>query len=327
MTRLAIILTVCGLLTTGCGAPKIHLFQDATVPLQESIIQGEGYGKVLVIPVKGFIADKPPKGLFSPKPSMVQEIVSQLRLAEKDPKIKAVLLRVDSPGGSTTGSDILYHEINAFKKRTGVKVVAVMMGVAASGGYYVCLPADVIWAHPTTVTGSIGVIFMEPKVTALMEKIGVDVEVSKSGENKDMGSPFRGSTEREKKIFAGIIDALGKRFIDLTKKHRNLDEAALAKVSTAQVFLSSEALELGLVDEIGYLSDALSQAKRLGGLQEDAKVVAYRRSEYPDDNLYNTSTAQYRSFGLSLVDLGLPFSGLPQSTGFYYLWSPAARGH
>jgi protease-4 len=125
---------------------------------------------------------------------MVQEFVSQLRLAEKDKKIKALLLKIDSPGGSVIASDIVYNEILAFKKRTGAKVVVAMMGVAASGGYYISLPADTIVAHPATITGSIGVIFFRPKVTGLMGKIGVGVEVNKSGKNKDIGSPFRQTT-------------------------------------------------------------------------------------------------------------------------------------
>ena len=93
-----------------------------------------------------------------------------MRLAEKDEKVKAVLLKIDSPGGSSTASDILYHEIVAFKERTGKKVVVCMMNIAASGGYYVALPADMIMAHPTTVTGSVGVILIRPEVSQLMEK-------------------------------------------------------------------------------------------------------------------------------------------------------------
>ena len=101
--------------------------------------------------------------------------------AEKDPDIKAVILKINSPGGSATASDILYREINAYKQRSGVKIVAAMMGLAASGGYYVAMPADTIVAHPTTVTGSVGAVFIKPEVSGLMEKIGVDVTVHKSG--------------------------------------------------------------------------------------------------------------------------------------------------
>lgn len=321
---LFIILAITALLVNGCAAPKIKLFPDATDPLREFTLEGTEKGKVLVIPIRGIISDTPKKGVFLGRPSMVQEIVSQLRLGEKDEEVRAVLLKIDSPGGSTTASDVLYHEIMAFKKRTGAKVVVAMMDVATSGGYYISLPADFILAHPTTLTGSIGVIFMRPTVTGLMGKIGLDMEVNKSGKNKDMGSPFRQSTEEEQRILKGLTNELGGRFVSLVAKHREIDQEALADISTARVYLGKEALQLGLVDKIGYLSDALSQAKKLSGLPEDSKVVVYRRTEYPDDNLYNTFTTQYSGSGLSLIDLGLLDSMTSLRTGFYYLWSPSA---
>lgn len=323
-THLFIILAVTALFVNGCAAPKIKLFPDATDPLREFTLQGTEKGKVLVIPIRGIISDAPRKWFPRARPSIVQEIVSQLRLAEKDEEVRAVLLKIDSPGGSTTASDVLYHEIMAFKKRTGAKVIVAMMDVAASGGYYVSLPADFILAHPTTVTGSIGAIFIRPKVTGVMGKIGLDIEVNKSGKNKDMGSPFRQTTEEEEKILQGLTDELGGRFVGLVAKHRKLDQKPLADISTARVYLAKEALQLGLVDKIGYLSDAVMQARKLSGLPEDTKVVVYRRTEYPDDNLYNTSTTQYSGSGLSLIDLGLPDSMTSLRTGFYYLWSPAA---
>jgi protease-4 len=255
---------------------------------------------------------------------MVQEIVSQLRKAENDPEVKAVLIKIDSPGGSAIASDLIYNEIVAFKKRKEAKVVVAMMGVAASGGYYIALPADFILAHPTTVTGSVGVLFIRPDVTGLMKKIGVDVSVSKTGKNKDMGSPFRQATEEEKEITQDLIDQLAARFLDRIAKHRKLDPKKLKEISSARIYLANEALKLGLVDRIGYLDEAVSEAKKLAELPQDAKVVVYRRTEYPDDNLYNTSTSRYEGRGLSIISLDLPGSLVPLQTGFYYLWQPGA---
>ncbi len=318
------IVLIAAIIINGCGAPNIKLFTDASDPLQEFTLQGKEKGKVLIIPVRGIISDSTKKGMLYDMPGMVQEIVSQLRIAEKDEEVKAVLLKIDSPGGSTTASDILYHEIMAFKKRTGAKVVAAMMDIAASGGYYVSLPSDLIIAHPTTVTGSIGVIFLRPTVTDLMGKIGLDIEVIKSGQNKDMGSPFRQSTEEEQKIFQDLINELGGRFINLVAKHRKIDQNILSDISTARVYLAREALQLGLVDKIGYLNDAVLQAKKLAGLNEDCKVIVYRRTRYPNDNIYNTSTTKFGSQGLSLIDLGILDSITSLSTGFYYLWPSVA---
>ena len=324
MQRLAITaFTILIFTITGCTAPKIRLFPSQADPLREFTLEGKSEPKILVVPIRGVISNAPKEGFIRTRPSIVQEVVSQLRRAEEDEKIKAVILTIDSPGGSVTASDILYSEIAAFKNRTGAKVVVAMMGVAASGGYYIALPADYILAHPTTLTGSIGVIFARPKVTGLMQKIGVAVEVNKSGADKDMGSPFRQTSAAEEKIFQDLTDRLGVRFVDLVARHRKLEPEVVAQISTARVYLANEALELGLVDEIGYLENAVRQAKKLAGLAEDAKVVVYRRTEYPDDNIYNTSTRYGGDGKLSLISMELPGSLNHIQTGFYYLW-PAA---
>ena len=320
-----IALLTVGLFIIGCTTPKIRLFPGQADPLNEFSLEGEAKQKILVIPVRGIISNAPREGFIRTRPSMVQEIVSQLRLAEKDENIKAVIFKIDSPGGSVTASDILYNEIQVFKERSGAKVVAAMMGLTASGGYYISLPADHILAHPTTITGSIGVIFRRPRVTGLMDKVGIDVEVNKSGKNKDIGSPFRAATVEEEKIFQDLTDRLAVRFVDLVAKHRKLDPETIAEISTARVYLAQEALELGLVDEIGYLTNAVLEAKKLAKLPDDARIVVYRRTEYPDDNLYNTSTRYDEGHG-SLISLELPGSLNRITTGFYYLWPAAAMG-
>ncbi|MGV8080130.1 MAG: signal peptide peptidase SppA [Syntrophales bacterium] len=312
-------------LVTACAGPQVKLFQDAKDPLKEFTIEGSGADKILLIPVRGILSDNPREGIIATNPSLVQEVVSQLRKAEKDKRVKAVLFKVNTPGGTITASDILYHEITSYKQRTGAKVVSAMMDMAASGGYYMSLPADVIMAHPTTLTGSVGVIFIQPKAMGLMGKIGLGVDVQKYGKNKDMGSPFRESTAEEQRLLQATVDRLGDRFASLVRKHRKLDAQALAEMSTARIFLAEEALKLGLIDRIGYLSDAVRETKKLAGLRDDARVVVYRRDEYPDDNLYNVSTAVSGSSKLSLVNIGLP-EMLNLTTGFYYLWPGAVGG-
>jgi protease-4 len=159
-----------------------------------------------------------------------------------------------------------------------------------------------------------------------MRKIGVDVEVNKSGINKDMASPFRKATEEEEKILQSLTDQLGQLFIDKLAQHRKLDQNQLAKISTARIFLAKEALELGLVDKVGYIGSAVDEAKKIAGLSEDAKIIVYRRTEYPDDNLYNTSTTRLEGRGISLISLDLPGAMTGMQTGFYYLWAPAVAG-
>jgi protease-4 len=320
---ISIVAAVIVLFLIGCEAPKVRIFPSHSDPLREYTLEGKEKGKVIVIPVRGKISDAPRKQLIGTRPSMLQEIVSQLRKAEDDPDVKAVLLKIDSPGGSVIASDLIYNEIMAFKQRKKAKVVAAMMGVAASGGYYIALPADFILAHPTTVTGSVGVLFLSPNVSGLMEKIGVEVNVSKTGKNKDMGSPFRQATAEEQKIIQDLIDRLGAQFLNRIAEHRKLEPNKLKEISSARIYLADDALKLGMIDRIGYLDEAVSQAKKLADLPEDAKVVVYRRTEYPDDNLYNASTSRYEGRGPSLITLDLPGSLASLQTGFYYLWQAA----
>ena len=307
----------------GCAAPQLKLFSDASDPLKESILQGSEKGKVLVVSLRGVISTRPKEGTLRTMPSMVQEVASQLRMAEKDKEIKCLLLTVDSPGGTATASDILYNEILAFKERTKAKIVVSMMDIAASGGYYVSLPADVIFAHPTTITGSIGVVFMRPNVTGLIDKIGFSMDVNKSGKNKDMGSPFRRPTAEETQMLQDLTDGLADQFLKLVARHRNLEETTLSTISTARVYLPTEAKALGLIDKIGYLDEAIAEALEISGLPEKAKVVVYRRTVFPNDNLYNPLTTRSSIQAKSLLDLGIQNTATHLSPGFYYIWTPA----
>jgi protease IV len=318
------IVIVCLVAFAGCSLPKLSLFPEAG-PLKEVTLEGSGEGKVLVLTIDGPISDQPKEKLLRTEPGMVQELVTHLQKAEKDPQIKALLLKVNSPGGTITASDVLYHEISGYKERSGAKVVVAMMDVAASGGYYLSLPADWIVAHPTTITGSVGVIFMRPGVSGFMEKYGFSMNVNKSGEEKDMGSPFRAPTEQDEAIFQALTDQMATRFYRLVQKHRKLTPEHMEQIKTARIFLADEAKDIGLVDEVGYLKDALAKAKKLAGLRADAKVVTYRRVESAEDNIYNPSMSVGSQGG---AEANLPtlnrFLAIPQA-GFYYMW-PAAVG-
>ncbi len=319
-----VMLASLSLLNSGCANIKVHALVDNTYPLEEYTVQeGSRGGKVLLLPVRGMISDFEGVSILKSNPSVLQELVSQLELAAKDPEIKCVLLTINSPGGTVTGSDMLYHEIAKFKRERNVKIVACMLDVAASGGYMAALPADVIYAHPTTVTGSVGVVFFQPKLHRLMDMIGVGVDVAKSGDRKDMGSPFRKSTDEEAKLFQDLVDRLDRRFLDAVKADRKIGDDKLKEISSGGVYLAEDALKLGLVDKIGYMSDAVSAAGVLSGLGEKPTVVVYRRTEFPNDNLYNSALDKYQGSG-RLLNLG-PLSQLAEMhAGFYYIWAPAA---
>lgn len=317
------LLLVFALTTLSCSLPKISLFPERG-PLKEVTLQGSGAEKVLVIPINGIISDQPKDRLLLTQPSLVQQVVSQLKRAEQDPKIKALLLKVNSPGGTVTASDILYHEISEYKKRSGAKIVVAMMNVAASGGYYISLPADWIMAHPTTVTGSVGVIFMRPGVSGLMQKVGLSMEVNTSGPQKDMGSPFRKPTDAEKAIFQSLTDGLAQRFLGLVSQHRHLGADQKTQIASARVYLAPEAQKIGLVDQIGYLNDAIAKAKSLAGLSADARVITFRHQVSEDDTIYNPATENTGGEFAKAIPLLGPLTESP-SAGFYYLW-PVAMG-
>jgi protease-4 len=316
------VVSIMVILTVACATPKIALFTDSSFPFKEFTLQGSGADKVLLIPVEGIISDSPKKGMVRSTPGMLELLVSQLRKAENDKQIKAVLLKINSPGGTITASDILYHEIMSFKERTGVKIVVSMMDTAASGGYYIALPADLIMAHPTTITGSVGVIFLHPKFSGLMDKIGVGMDISKFGVNKDMGSPFRDYSEGEQILLQKTVDDMGERFIGLVQKHRKPNPSALKEISTARLFVAEEAVRVGLVDKTGYLSDAVRESKELAGISPDAKVVVYRRENFAEDNMYNVAGVAAEGLRMSVFNIDLP-EILGLRTGFYYLWPVA----
>ncbi|MBU1001004.1 MAG: signal peptide peptidase SppA [Proteobacteria bacterium] len=322
MSRLRILLILVLVLAASGCAIHVDTFRDYDEPLQEIVLQGEAKAKVLVIPVRGIVSTSPSEGLVSRGPSLVQEVVSHLNRAQDDPDVRAVVLQIDSPGGTVVASEILYNEVMRWRERTGTKVVALQMGVAASGGYMASLAGDVIVAHPSTVTGSIGTLFISPNVAGLMDKLGVSAEVYKSGSHKDIGSPLRDATDEERVIMQAMIDEMNGRFLALVAQRRGLDRTALEDVADARVLTAQQALVLGLVDRVGYVQDALDEAKRLADMPGDARVVVYRRTKFAEDNLYNSATNDYQGRTPVLMDLGLPALSGAGVSGFCHLWAP-----
>jgi protease-4 len=304
------------LLLAGCGVVSIDLTPPVR-PLTESTVDGKGADKVLLIDLSGVLAEEPIFTLESrPQVPLLARVREELEKAEDDDHVKAVVLRINSPGGTVTASDILYHELLRFKTRRKVPVVASILDVGASGGYYVALAADRILVHPTTVTGSIGVLMLTVNASGLLEKIGVSASYVKSGDLKDMGSPFRAIRPEEQALFQDLINRFYGRFVELVALSRKLDEAKVRSFADGRIYTAREALSLGLVDEVGYLEDAIAAAKSAAGLKE-AQVVTYHRPR------------QYRATIYSAAPAPSPVAGLPDLTRivfsgprFLYLWWP-----
>ncbi|HZN63488.1 MAG TPA: signal peptide peptidase SppA [Planctomycetota bacterium] len=278
--------------------------------------------KIAIIDIDGIIDDDSEDSLFRSKESMIVSVVEKLKKAEADPVVKAVILRIDSPGGSVTASDVLYEEIRAFKARKAVPVVAAFMGVAASGGYYVSCACDRIVAHPTTITGSIGVIALHVSLAGLLEKAGIKVEALKSGAHKDTGSIFRDLAPDERKVLQALIDDMHGRFVSVVARGRQLvmTEAQAHGLADGRIYSADQALKVKLIDRIGYLKDAVEEAKILAGMK-GAKVVLYTRRPESAENVYSPAraSASADSAVLDLARRALTFQ-------LCYLWEPGLLG-
>ncbi len=204
-------------------------------------------------------------------------IVSSKRVIEdivqfrKDDQIKAIILRIDSPGGGVAASQEIYREL--IKTREIKKIIASMGAVAASGGYYIAAAAQGIMANPGTITGSIGVIMEYANLMEIAKKIGISPIVIKSGEFKDMGSPLRELKENEKKLFQALVDELHLQFVKDAATARNMTEEEMAKLADGRIYSGQTAMELNLVDRLGNLDDAVQWAGEMAKIQEELKPV------------------------------------------------------
>ena len=220
--------------------------------------------KVALVRVSGIILDS-------------TDVIEELKGYSKDRSVKAIVLRVDSPGGGVAPSQEIYEEILKIKENK--KVVVSMGSVAASGGYYISAPADVIVANAGTLTGSIGVIMEIPNVSNLMEKIGVDTQVIKSGKHKDMASVFKSLTPEEKEILQAVLDDVHDQFIEAVAEARGMEPEVVRKLSDGRIFTGRMAKGMGLVDELGNLEDAIMLAGKLTGIKGEPNVV-YKEEEF-----------------------------------------------
>ncbi len=291
------------LILAGCTLVEVNLFPRER-PLKEVTLMGEGEARVVLVDVSGFLSTSRGSSLLgiTSRPSIVERVRRVLDRAAKDSRVKGLLLRINSPGGTVTAADILYHEISTEARRHKWPVVACLMEVAASGGYYVALSADRVVAHPTTVTGAVGVIALKLDIQGLLRKVGVRVEVYKSGAEKDTWFPFRPSTPEEERHIQEMIQAFSGRFFRLVEERRHLSESSMAQVKTGRVFPASLALKLGLVDKTGYMEDAFSLVRKLAGLKK-ARLVAYLPPGKAQANVYSGPLPSARGW-LDLLTTG-----------------------
>ncbi|NJN66011.1 MAG: signal peptide peptidase SppA [Chloroflexaceae bacterium] len=241
---------------------------------QEQVVSGSGTDRLVIIEVTGMIGATE-SGFLNDQTSH-QELLAQIRQATNDPLVRAIVLRVESPGGGVVASNEIYEALKAFQQK-GKSLVVSMGGVAASGGYYVSAGADKIYANPDTLTGSLGVILMLVQYDEAFEKLGLEQVVYKSGKFKDIGSPARDATPEEQKILQEYVDQAYQGFVDVIVEGRGLPRDKVLELADGRIYSGKQALERDLVDEMGNLDDAIQGAREMTGLSE-VLVVRYRRS-------------------------------------------------
>lgn len=234
---------------------------------KKEVIQGTNASeRILYIPVSGVISDSSASAFSTSLGYDHQTVLDAVKDATDDPTVKAIFLDVDSPGGSTYASAELHDALVAFKETKKAPIYVSMGSIAASGGYYISAPADVIYATKETLTGSIGVIMSGMNYTGLLTKLGIEPQVYKSAPMKDIGSPSRPQTEEERAVMQGLIDSSYQRFLKVVEEGRHMSREQLLPLADGRIFDGEQAKAVGLVDRIGYRDEALD------ALIDDAKL-------------------------------------------------------
>jgi len=206
-----------------------------------------------------------------------KSVVDLLHEYEKRPRVKAIVLRIDSPGGGVAATQEIYEEVNKIREKGEKPIIASLGSVAASGGYYVACGAEKIVANPGTLTGSIGVLINIVNMEELLKKIGIDMKTITSGELKDIGSISRELTPGEEKLLREVIDNIHSQFLRVIEERRGLTGEELASIADARIFTGEQALENRLIDELGNLTDAIEIAARAAGIEGEPRIVEERK--------------------------------------------------
>lgn len=281
MTKIILAVTLVLFTAQGCMIAignNMELFPKAKT--KEKFIAGEENApdKIVVLPLSGPIMDEKKSGGFSSSVSITpDQVYDALVDITKDKSVKGVILEINSPGGSASASETIYKTVDEFKKQTKIPVVAFFDGLATSGAYYISQASDHIVANPQCITGSIGVITVHIYLEALLKnKLDIEVTTLKSGAYKDIGSPFRKMTDSDKQYIQKLIDQVYERFLSVVSEGRKIDKESLKKIADGSIFLAPQAKDKKLIDQVGYLTDAITKTKDLAGLKT-AKVVKVDR--------------------------------------------------
>ena len=333
--RLVLSLCALALFCGGCGAPSFLItpVANSNSLVAAEVQPGKGWWppRVAIIEVEGLLMNARAGGFLQATENPVSKFTQQMEAAERDKSVCAVVLRVNCPGGTVTASDTMYQIVKRFREKTGKPVVASTQEVAASGGYYIALASDKVVVQPTSIVGSIGVVFETMQFKGAMDKLGISSESIKSGSLKDMGSPFKLLRDDEKQVMQEMVNEYFARFVRVVRERRpnvkeepasDLDayrKPGYAGVFSGRVFSGEKAVALGLADQTGLLSDAIDLARKLAN-EPNAGAIIYRRPYAYGGSIYANSETPTPQAGV--VRLELPQTSALLPDGFYYLWRP-----
>jgi protease-4 len=275
--------------------------------------------KVAVIDVDGLIVNSDMTGLGSAGENPVAIFRERLDAAANDPCVRAVVLRINSPGGGVTATDIMWHDLRRFREQTRLPVVACIMDVGTGGAYYLSTASDYIVAHPTSVTGGIGVILNLYDFSLLMEHYQILSTPVKAGKNIDLGTPLRAMSDEKRELLQKMADEYHTMFKRVIEDARPGVDASNDTNFDGRVFCSSEAIERRLIDEVGYLDDAVEMAKRLGGISSAKVVLFHRCSDRARTPYAITPNVPLQN---TLFPISIPALDRSKMPTFLYLWQP-----
>jgi protease-4 len=348
MPRIVLLACLLALALAGCAGTRIIVdlvpasdrLTETTVSLHHGTSEpgrgrrdgdsGSARAKIALIDVTGLLADARRPGLLARGENPVARFSEALEKAGRDAAVKAIIVRINSPGGTVTASDVMHREVARFRAETGKPVIALLADVAASGGYYLACAADRIIAHPTTITGSIGVIIQTLSVADGLSRIGIHAEAITSGPNKAMGSPLEPLAPSHRELLQGLVDEFYGNFLAVVKSSRaQVADSDLSWITDGRVVTGRKAHEAGLVDGVGDLHDAFAAARARAGVAT-ARLVKYHRPMETVGSAYASAAGTGERPGsasaMQVNLLQLNVDGLPllEQPGFYYLWDPAA---
>jgi len=322
----AVCLAILVVALSGCGprggllikpVPLDDRLKEATIASDPGLFVTD---KVVIVDVDGLIMNERGGGWFAPGDNPVSLFVEKLDKAQSDPAVKALVLRINSPGGGVTASDIMHRRLCEFRTKRKVPVIAVLEDVAASGGYYLACGADRIVAHPTSVTGSIGVLVQTISFSGTMKMLGIHAKAVTTGKFKDMASPFKPLSDEDLAILQGIVDEFYERFLDVVAVGRpGMSVEKVRSLADGRVYTGSQAVNNGLADQLGYMDDAIELAKKAGRVGR-AKIVMYHRPLGYRANVYSTAPGAPQP-QVNVVNVNIPDALRLAQPQFLYLWT------